>query len=67
MLIYNRKRGKKGYKTNFKEKWGNRGYMGIQGLLLHLSINFNPKVSFESVVYRWKALSGLFLMDFLGR
>ena len=40
--------------------------LGYRGLLIHLSINFNPEVSFESVVYRWKALSGLFLMDLLG-
>ena len=44
---------------------GNRGGLANRGLLLHLSINLNPEVSFESVVYRWKALSGLFPMDFL--
>ena len=39
--------------------------IGYRGHLLHLGINFNPEVSFESVIYRWKALSELFLMDIL--
>ena len=45
---------------------GNRGGLGNRRLLLHLGIEFNPEVSFESVVYHWKSLSGLFLMDLLG-
>ena len=38
---------------------------GYRGLLLHLGINFNPEVSFKSVIYRWKALSRIFLLNIL--
>ena len=39
--------------------------LGYRGIFVHLGINFNPEVSFESVIYRWKALSGLFLLIIL--
>ena len=47
----------------FRERWEKGFFKGIRDFSLHLGINFNPEVSFESVIYCWKALSGLFLLD----
>ena len=50
-------------KQSWREKWEIGGSLGNRGLLLHLSIKLTPEVGFESVVYRWKALFGLFLLN----
>ena len=65
--------GKKGFikkilnfnKIKFRERWEKGLFKGMGDFLLHLGINFNPEVSFESVIYCWKILSNLFLLDIL--
>ena len=44
---------------------GKRGKVRLLRTFIHLGISFNPGVSFESIIYRWKAISGLLLMDIL--
>ena len=51
-------------KIKFRERLENGLFKGI-GDLLHLGINFNPEVNFESAICRWKALSRIFLMNLL--
>ena len=53
------------YEIKCKEEMGKGEGLGYRGPFFHLGIGFNPRVSFESIIYRWKAIFWLFLMDTL--